>query len=127
MVFSVHEARFQNISAVSAPVQTGPGAHPASYTMGTRSFWGVKRLGLGIDHPPPSSAEVKERLERYFSSPSEPSWSVNFTFTLTLLFIAVCHNSMIYVVTSMADCCSCESFKYISLVSDVYVCYFFHV
>jgi hypothetical protein len=24
------------------PVQTGPGAHPASYTMGTRSFLGVK-------------------------------------------------------------------------------------
>jgi len=27
----------------SAPVQTGPGAHPASYTMGTGSFPGVKR------------------------------------------------------------------------------------
>jgi len=44
----------------SAPVQTGPGAHPASYTMGTGSFPGVKRLGRGADHPPPSSAEVKE-------------------------------------------------------------------
>ena len=30
------EARF------SAPVQTGPGAHPASYTMGTGSFPGVR-------------------------------------------------------------------------------------
>jgi len=30
------EARF------SAPVQTGPGAHPASCTMGTGSFPGVK-------------------------------------------------------------------------------------
>jgi len=26
-----------------APAQTGPGAHPASYTMGTGSFAGVKR------------------------------------------------------------------------------------
>jgi len=26
----------------SAPVQTGPGAHPASCTMGTRSFLGIK-------------------------------------------------------------------------------------
>jgi len=26
----------------SAPVQTGPGAHSASGTMGTGSFWGVK-------------------------------------------------------------------------------------
>jgi len=29
------------------------GAHPASYTMGIRSFLGVKRPGRGIDHPPP--------------------------------------------------------------------------
>jgi hypothetical protein len=40
-------------------VQTGPGAHPASCTMGTGSFQGVKRPGRGADHPPPSSAEVK--------------------------------------------------------------------
>jgi hypothetical protein len=31
----------------SAPVQTGPGAHPASCTMGTKSFPGVKS-GLGV-------------------------------------------------------------------------------
>jgi hypothetical protein len=47
----------------SAPVQTGPGAHPASYTMGTGSFQGVKRPGRGVDHPPLSGAEVKERVE----------------------------------------------------------------
>ena len=35
----------------SAPVQTGPGAHPASYTMGTGYFLGVKRPGCGVDHP----------------------------------------------------------------------------
>jgi len=40
-------------------VQTGPGAQPASYKMGTGSFLGVKRLGRGADHPP-YSAEVKE-------------------------------------------------------------------
>jgi len=40
-------------------------AHPASYTMGTGSFLGVKWLGCGVDHPPPSSAEVKEREELY--------------------------------------------------------------
>jgi hypothetical protein len=39
-------------------VQTGPGAHPASYTMGTESFPGVKWPRRGADHPPPSSAEV---------------------------------------------------------------------
>ena len=36
----------------SALVQTGPWFHPASYTIGTCSFLGVKRLGRGIDHPP---------------------------------------------------------------------------
>ena len=33
----------------SVPVKTGPGAHPASYTMGTVSFPGVKRPGRGDD------------------------------------------------------------------------------
>ena len=33
-----------------APVQTGPGAHPASsYTVGTGSFLGLKRPGRGVD------------------------------------------------------------------------------
>jgi hypothetical protein len=41
-----------------AHVQTGPGAHPASCTMDTGSFPGVKRPGRGADHPPPCSAEV---------------------------------------------------------------------
>jgi hypothetical protein len=35
----------------SAPVQTGPGAHPASCTMGTGSLPGVKRPGRDVDHP----------------------------------------------------------------------------
>ena len=31
---------------------SGRGAHPAFYTKGTGSFPGVKRPGLGFDHPP---------------------------------------------------------------------------
>jgi hypothetical protein len=42
-----------------AHVQTVPGAHPASYIMGTGSFPGVKRPVCGADHPPPPSAEVQ--------------------------------------------------------------------
>jgi hypothetical protein len=60
----------------SAPVQTGPRAHPASYIMGTGTFQGVKRPGHGIDHSPSSSAEVTERVELYFYSPSGPLWPV---------------------------------------------------
>jgi hypothetical protein len=46
-----------------APVQTGPGAHPASYSMGTWSFPGVKRPGRGVDYPPPYKAEFKEKVD----------------------------------------------------------------
>ena len=53
----------------SATVQTVPGAYPASYTMGTGSFPGVKRSERGVDHPTTSSAEVKERVELYLYSP----------------------------------------------------------
>ena len=42
----------------STPVQTGPGAHPASCTMGTGSFLGVKWPRRGADHPPNLIAEV---------------------------------------------------------------------
>ena len=42
----------------SPPIQTGPVANPAAHTMGNGSFLGVKRPGRGVDHPPPSSAEV---------------------------------------------------------------------
>jgi len=30
--------------------------------MGTGSFPGIKQSGRGVDHPPPSSAEVQERV-----------------------------------------------------------------
>jgi len=54
----------------SAPVWTGPGVHPASCTIGTRSFLVVKQLGHCVDHPPLSSARVKERVELYIYSSS---------------------------------------------------------
>ena len=66
----------------SVPVQTGPGAHPASNTMGTGY-----RPGRGVDHPPSSSAEVKERVELYLYS---LFWAfiscsrLNFTFTWSI-------------------------------------------
>ena len=60
----------------SAPVQTVRGAHPASYKMGAVPFpvVGGKWPGRGVDHTPPSSAEVKERVELYICSPSGSSW-----------------------------------------------------
>jgi len=54
--------------------------------MCTGSYPCVKRPGRGLDHPPPSSTQVKERVELYFCS---PLWAfvacsrVNFTLTFT--------------------------------------------
>jgi hypothetical protein len=44
--------------------------------MGTGSFPGVKQPERGVDHPPPSIAGDKERVELYNYSPSGPSWLV---------------------------------------------------
>jgi hypothetical protein len=70
------ESRWGEKTKFSAPVQTGPGALPAFYTIGTGTFPRVKRPGLVGDHPHPSSAEIKENIELYLSSPSGPSWPV---------------------------------------------------
>jgi len=53
------------VAKFSALVQTGSEVHPAFYTMGTVSFPGVKRPGCGVEHPPLSGAEVKERIKLY--------------------------------------------------------------
>ena len=62
-------ARFSHTSRLAL----GP---PASRTMGTRSFLGVKRPRCGVDNPPSSSAEVEGKVELYICSPSGPSWPV---------------------------------------------------
>ena len=79
-IFLLNRVLFRRIeprwgARFSAPVQTGPGAHPASYTMVTGSFPGVEWLDRGVDYPPPSSAEIKERVELYLYSSGSP-WSV---------------------------------------------------
>jgi hypothetical protein len=40
------------------------------------SFPEVKRPGRDVDHPTPTTAEVKETVELYLYSPSGPSWPV---------------------------------------------------
>ena len=72
----------------SSPIQTSSGSPTASYKTGTGSFPEVKWPGRGVDYPPPSSAEVKERVELYLYSTSGlvSCYRVNFTFlTLPLL------------------------------------------
>jgi len=48
---------------LSAPSQTSTRAHPASPTMRTGTWPGLRWPGHGADHPPPPTAKVKERVE----------------------------------------------------------------
>ena len=45
---------------LSAPVQTGPRAHPASFTTGTGSFPRVLRPGRGVDNPSHLAPRIKK-------------------------------------------------------------------
>jgi len=60
----------------TAPAQTGPRVHPAYLYNGYWVFPEGKaaRVWRCVGHSPPSSAEVKERIELYIYSPSEPLW-----------------------------------------------------
>ena len=60
----------------SHPYRPPWGPHSLPYNEYRVSFPGVKRSGRGVNHPPPSSAEVKERVELYLYSLSGPSWPV---------------------------------------------------
>jgi hypothetical protein len=53
-----------------SPSETsGPGAHRASYTTGTWSLLGVKRLGRGVDHPPHLAPRLKKEENYTFTPP----------------------------------------------------------
>ena len=54
----------------SAPVQTGPGAHPASCTMGTGSFTGVERRGVVLTPNPPSSVPKSQKKGKAMPLPT---------------------------------------------------------
>ena len=53
--------------------QTGPEVHPASCIMGTGSFPGVRRPGLGVDFLSPSCILFEKMLEIYIRIPYVPS------------------------------------------------------
>jgi hypothetical protein len=54
------ELEFGRGVGFSAPIQTGAGAKPASYTTGTGSFSGVKRPARGVDHQPHLAPRLKK-------------------------------------------------------------------
>ena len=72
----------------SAPVQTSSEDHPASYTIGTGSFPGIKWPGRGVDLPPPPNAKVKSRaIPLLLLWVFVVSYRVNFTFTVATFFL----------------------------------------
>ena len=56
----------------STPVQTGPGVHPVSYTIGAWSAPGVNRPGRGVDHPPSSDLMPWLKKECHYTSTPPP-------------------------------------------------------
>jgi len=76
MVWTVRDSNPGGGRCLPHPSRPALVAYPASYTIGTRSFSGLKQLGRGVDHPLPYSAKIKERVELYLYSPSEPFWPV---------------------------------------------------
>ena len=88
----------------SAPVQTGPEAHPATCTMGTGSFLGVKN-GRGVTLTPHPLVVPWSRQS--IAMPLLPLWAVRFvqslsactrlTFTFTFIFISYFCFTYIYL------------------------------
>jgi hypothetical protein len=62
----------------AAPIQFSPKAHPVTHTRGTRAFLrGIRQLGYGFHHPPPSSTEANIKVELHLHPhPSMPLWHV---------------------------------------------------
>jgi hypothetical protein len=65
-------------------IQTGHRAHPASYTMGTGSFPGVKRPGRAADHPPLLVPSSRKSSAIPLPPPQRAFWSVRITITFIL-------------------------------------------
>ena len=89
----------------SAPVKTRPGAHPTAYAVGTGSFSGVMRPGRGVDHPTPSTAEVKERVKLFLYSPYGPSCRsrVNCIFNVCIIYIYIYIYIYMYILVLLLD------------------------
>jgi hypothetical protein len=80
-----------------AHVQTGPGAHPASCTMGTGSFPGVKRPECDADHTPPSKRRGHERVELYLYPACGPVQALTGLLYLYLLYLHMYRYRMLKV------------------------------
>ena len=72
----------------ATPVQTSPGAHPASYTIGTGSFPGLKAAGGRADRPPHLGPGLREG----YSCNSTPPLGLRGPFQGELYIFIGCNN-----------------------------------
>jgi hypothetical protein len=107
------EARF------SAPVQTGPGTHPASCTMGPGSFPGVKWPRRGLNYPPQSSALRLKKSRAILPlglCVFKAGCSVKFTFIFYLLNIVFLHNEMkmygLFLLICISSSCDLANYSH---------------
>ena len=77
-----------------ATVQTSSGINPATCTMGTGSLpLEVKWPGCGVNHPPPSSAEIKKKTG---AIPLIPLWAFMVSYRVTFIFTVIEHLMITY-------------------------------
>ena len=91
-----HPAR-SVLGPTQPPIQKGAG-----------SFLGVKRPGCGVEHPPPSKADVKETVELYLYSPSRlfvACSKVNFTFNVYKCSCKHCYVNDMYHMIYITQLC----------------------
>jgi hypothetical protein len=91
----------------SAPIQTCPVSQPASNTIGTGSFPGVKRPGRGVNHPPHLAPRLKKDWNYISTSSSWASWTVlGWISPLPFIFLlrVQCGILACYCLTIMSTC-----------------------
>ena len=92
---------FQSGRDSPRPFRPALWSHPTSCTVGAGSLPGVKRPGSGVDHPPPFSTVVKERVELclYFSGPPWPvvGWTLPFNFHRTTRYLIIVLHAFLFV------------------------------
>ena len=85
---------------LSIPVQTGPNTYPASCTMGTGSFPGIKWPGCGTDYPSPLLTSRLWMSRANFHSPAVPTWHLIGWILLLLLLHTLYFHDLIHTQLS---------------------------
>jgi hypothetical protein len=89
------------------PHPSRPALRPTqSCTMGTGSFLGVKRSVRGVDHPPTSSAEVKEKVELCICFPlwAFVAWIVAFSNSVNAPKTGAPNRNRLQIVSCLTEC-----------------------